>query len=103
MTGHPSLRSVAVIYNRTKMDLRSSFGLWIAVYHQEKPSQELKAGTEAETKQEHCLLNCSTCFLYSSGPHAPGITPLFWVLGPSVRIINQENSPLDLPRGHFLN
>jgi hypothetical protein len=31
----------------------------VTVYHQEKPGQELKAQTKAETMEECCLLACS--------------------------------------------
>lgn len=34
------------------------FGLEVTVHHREKSNQELKAGTEAETTEDHIFLVC---------------------------------------------
>lgn len=105
MTGPPSLRSVVVINNSIKMNLWSKglFGLRIRVHHQEKPRQEFKAGTEAETKMEHCLLNCSICFLIQLRTTCPEDSTTLLGIGPFYKNLQSRKFPTDLPRGHFLN
>lgn len=74
--GCSSLFSVAVINTRTESSWRETdlFGLHVPItVHQEgKSGWKLKAGTDTETVEEHCLLTCSSWpaqsgFLYNVG------------------------------------
>lgn len=50
--------------------------IWLAVCHQGKPKQELKArtqeaGPDAETLEEGCLLTCPATFPYATHDRQP--------------------------------
>lgn len=64
--------------------------------HLWKPGQELKAGTEADTMREHCLVACSPWLLllvcsYTIQPFLPRNVIVCTGLSPPTSILTQEN------------
>lgn len=58
---------------------------------------EVGAGVQAEVVEEHCLLACSSCFLYTTGPPAQRCHYPEWDR-PSTSIISQGNVSLMCPQ-----
>lgn len=72
-----------------------------------KPKQELKAGKWRKEKPQkdtaywltrHGLFHLVFCFLSNLRPAAQGITTSIWTGTPTF-IINQENTPTEIPTG----
>jgi hypothetical protein len=83
----------------TKSNLGRKGFIWFIIrfHHQEKPEQELKAGTEIETMGGMLfsglfLMAGSTCFLLQPGPLVQCGTT-HGILSPPTSIINNKNAP----------
>lgn len=87
--------------NSRKKGFDSSYNTQVTLHHCGKSGQALKAGTEAEALEEHCLLACSSwhsqpAFLQNH-QHRGGT--FHSGLDPPTSIIKQENTPTNLSTG----
>lgn len=82
---------------------RVYFTLQLIVHHGEKLQWEPEGGIEAEASEGCCLLAClpwlaQSALMRNPGPPARGWYHPQWAV-PLTSTVNQENAPMDLPRG----
>lgn len=77
-----------LIYERNGPDLVTKFTQSPTSWSCSPPSREIRAGTDAEAKEEYCLLSCLPWLAHLPSAHLPRGGTIHNGLGPPTSIIN---------------